>query len=98
MSDTLQDRLRKLSTENPGPRDCIDEAADKIDELTNNEREYSRLIGMSYQECRDLLDTQSKRIAELESAITKTLNENGHLADGDNCTLVDLKRVMGVNI
>ena len=35
-----------------------------------------------------------QRIAELEAAIVKTLNENGHLADGDNCTLIDLKRAM----
>ena len=33
-------------------------------------------------------------IAELEAAILKTLNENGHLADGDVCTLIDLKRAM----
>jgi hypothetical protein len=46
-------------------------------------------------EAADRIDEQDKRIAELESAITKTLNENGHLADGDNCTLADLKRVMG---
>lgn len=31
------------------------------------------------------------RVTELETAITKTLNENGHLADGDVCTLIDLK-------
>ena len=35
------------------------------------------------------------RIEALEAAITKTLNENGHLADGENCTLIELKRVMG---
>ena len=34
------------------------------------------------------------RIKELEAAITKTLNNNGHLADGDVCTLIDLKRAM----
>lgn len=34
------------------------------------------------------------RIEALESAITKTLDENGHLADGENCTLIDLKRAM----
>jgi len=37
---------------------------------------------------------QKARIAELEAAIVKTLNENGHLADGENCTLIDLKRAM----
>lgn len=30
----------------------------------------------------------------LKSAIEKTLVENGHLADGEDCTLIDLKRVM----
>lgn len=46
---------------------------------------------------RDLLaecERMENRIAALETAITKTLNENGHLADGDNCSLIDLKRTM----
>ncbi len=34
------------------------------------------------------------KIDELQSAIEKTLSENGHLADGEVCTLIDLKRVM----
>ena len=34
------------------------------------------------------------RVNQLESAITKTLNENAHLADGDDCTLIDLKLAM----
>ena len=33
-------------------------------------------------------------IAELEAAITKTLDENGHLADGENCTLFELKQAL----
>ena len=28
---------------------------------------------------------------ELLAACLKTLSENGHLADGDNCTLIDIK-------
>lgn len=31
----------------------------------------------------------------LRAAIRKTLDENGHLADGDNCTLIELKRAIG---
>ena len=31
--DNLVERLRKLSAENPSPRDCIDEAADEIERL-----------------------------------------------------------------
>lgn len=30
----------------------------------------------------------------LRSAILETLDENGHLADGDNCTLIKLKRAV----
>ena len=35
-------------------------------------------------------------IARLRAAIQKTLDENGHLADGDDCTLIELKRAIGV--
>lgn len=43
---------------------------------------------------RGSVERLQSRIAELESAIVKTLNENGHLADGEDCTLIDLKRAM----
>jgi hypothetical protein len=33
-------------------------------------------------------------IMRLHGAIEKTLLDNGHLADGDNCTLIDLKRAI----
>lgn len=33
-------------------------------------------------------------IERLRAAIRKTLDENGHLADGDNCTLAELKKVI----
>jgi len=33
-------------------------------------------------------------IERLRGTIQKTLDENGHLADGDNCTLIHLVRVM----
>ena len=34
------------------------------------------------------------RVSELEAAIITCLNNNGHLADGGNCALIDLKRAM----
>jgi hypothetical protein len=34
-------------------------------------------------------------IRRLRAVIKKTLDENGHLADGDNCTLIDLKKAIG---
>jgi len=33
---------------------------------------------------------------KFRAAIQKTIDENGHLADGDNCTLIELKRAIGV--
>ena len=35
-------------------------------------------------------------LRQLENAINLTLEENGNLADGDDCTLIHLKKVMGV--
>jgi len=40
------------------------------------------------------LDEQDARINQLETAIKKVIEENLHLADGDNCTLIELKRVI----
>ena len=34
-------------------------------------------------------------IERLRAAIKETLDKNGHLADGENCTLIDLKRAIG---
>lgn len=39
-------------------------------------------------------DWLSREKERLESAIRRTLDENGHLADGDNCTLIHLVRAM----
>lgn len=33
-------------------------------------------------------------VERLKTAIINCLNANGHLADGDNCTLIDLKRAV----
>lgn len=39
------------------------------------------------------LDDQSERINQLEMAIKETVENNLHLADGDNCTLIKLKGI-----
>ena len=59
------------------------------------ERLYSNANDWQVEANRSLMEEAADRITELEAAITKTLNENGHLADGDNCTLIELKRIMG---
>jgi hypothetical protein len=38
---------------------------------------------------------QRAEIAKLKAAILQTLDENGHLADGDDCTLIHLKTAIG---
>lgn len=40
------------------------------------------------------LEEAKARIAHLESAIRKTIDDNRHLADGDNCTLINLKKAL----
>lgn len=42
----------------------------------------------------DIQLTAEDRIQQLEDAIRKTLDENRHLADGDDCTLRELKKVL----
>jgi len=39
-------------------------------------------------------DCALREIERLRAAIAQTLDENGHLADGDNCTLIALKRAL----
>jgi hypothetical protein len=53
---------------------------------------YVNTIGIeSYERARLLGE-----IDRLRAAIRKTLDDNGHLADGDNCTLIELKRAIGI--
>ena len=42
---------------------------------------------------RQLIEVTKQR-DDLLAACIKTLDENGHLADGDNCTLIDLVRAI----
>lgn len=43
-----------------------------------------------YCRCLDAFE----EVSRLRTAIQKTLDENGHLADGDNCTLIHLVRAL----
>ena len=42
----------------------------------------------------DYLESQKAEIDRLKQAIRTTLDNNRHLADGEDCTLIDLKRAM----
>ena len=42
-------------------------------------------------------DNWKRRAVAYETAIRETLEDNAHLADGDNCTLIKLKLVLSAN-
>jgi hypothetical protein len=44
-----------------------------------------------------MLIEATDEIGRLHAAIVQTLNENNHLADGENCTLIRLKRAVSPN-
>ena len=48
---------------------------------------YGQCVGCEL----DGLRAENKK---LKAAIQKTLSDNGHLADGDVCTLIDLKNAL----
>lgn len=54
-----------------------------IDELMASKRKATRQR-----------DNWKRRAVAYEKAIRETLADNGHLADGDDCTLIKLKRVL----
>lgn len=43
----------------------------------------------------DEVCNMAEKYIALHSAAIETLNENAHLADGDNCTLLKLKKAVG---
>ena len=54
------------------------------------EAEEAGLCGLYPMAAQTLAD----EVKILREAILETLEENGHLADGDNCTLIKLKLAM----
>lgn len=66
------------------------------------ERDLRAAINPQYEDVRGTESFERKRllgeIDRLRKAIQQTLDENGHLADGDNCTLIALKRALVPNV
>lgn len=44
---------------------------------------------------REIIEAQLTELLKLRGAIRITIEENGHLADGENCTLSHLKKAIG---
>lgn len=62
---------------------------DILFELDSLERIYDNPIKCAARDA-------ASEIRKLRAAIHLTLEENGHLADGDNCSLIELKRAIGM--
>ena len=65
-----------------------------IADLEQEERLTAQLTVTSLWQAGEIARLIDERDA-LKAAICKTLDDNGHLADGENCTLADLKAAMG---
>ncbi len=79
-------------------QEYIEDAYKGIKQMIEKDQQPSPAQSCHCQNCED----QGKEIQALKStndrlfqAITKTVQENLHLADGDNCTLAHLVRALG---
>ena len=79
-------------------QEYIEDAYKGIKQMIEKDQQPSPAQSCHCQNC----EAQGKEIQALKStndrllqAITKTVQENLHLADGDNCTLVHLVRALG---
>lgn len=54
------------------------------------------LVSNSAIELDNRAEAMQARIVELEKTILEVLDDHGDLADGDLCTLIKLKRVVGL--
>ena len=53
-------------------------------------------LGNAPEEWVDLARELEDELAALRDAVAQTLRENAHLADGENCTLIRLKRALAM--
>lgn len=51
-------------------------------------------IVVDYRAIQTKIKELTEREAKLVAGIRKTINDNLHLADGENCTLIELKRTL----
>ena len=64
----------------------------RIEQYLNN-----RGPEQTFSDAKHLLVDARIELLKLRKAITDTIDENGHLADGDVCTLIKLKRAIDVD-
>ncbi|MDY0136384.1 MAG: DUF6378 domain-containing protein [Thiomicrospira sp.] len=84
--------------------DCIAYAALKAEAIAQQYKTYRdfelttgvtpKKIGAAIDSAVQVIKDLKKENLKLKQAIADTLEENRHLADGDNCTLIRLKRAL----
>jgi hypothetical protein len=67
-------------------------SAEILSAAFRNAAESAYLIGLMQKDHDKAVAEITKQRDDLLAAIKTTLEENGHLADGDECTLIALKR------
>ncbi len=61
---------------------------------TLSEDNFGEVAVQCITESLALCTALERELAELREAVAQTLRENAHLADGENCTLIRLKRAL----
>jgi hypothetical protein len=77
------------------PAPVQEPTAGRVKELADRYGLDASMIGALHKDMLREIDRLEYANAELLRAISKTVQENLHLADGDNCTLVHLVRALG---
>lgn len=70
----------------------LEAMAEDAEENGNGDR--ARLLTTCSRILREEIERLDSESCRMRAAIRQTLEENGHLADGDNCTLILLKRAL----
>jgi hypothetical protein len=80
------------------PAPVQEPTAGRVKELADRYGLDASMIGALHKDMLREIDRLEYANAELLQAISKTVQENLHLADGDNCTLVHLVRAVPESI
>lgn len=87
----LTDRLRGAVSNDGNDGQLLEDAVDEIERLTAENTALEVRVGSFLCERSSEIERLNAERDTLRTAIQQTLAENGHLADGDVCTLKILK-------
>lgn len=91
-NDTGEQQNEKAFTRSDQPQLRACESDPRGDDHASSIEEENRLLR---ERLRADLDDAPRALSQLRAVCVKTLEENAHLADGDDCSLLELKRAVG---